>query len=258
MYKCIMECHVKKTDPQPTTPTTVSVDPLRNHRFYASTHNDSALNSLIDLLLDMQPGERLPSERELTQTLNVSRNTLRDRIGRLESMGALSRKERQGTFYTGVQAEQTSDVLILGLMFQQMTLESLISVRHALERQAAIEACTNATPESISELEAGVAAMENTEDGRELLEADAAFHRALFAASASPALLFFSQMLHSVLKGTLQYLTLEHDFQTMRRVHAHILEAVKSRDTGQVTEAIDAHFDWLHELRATEKAAQEA
>src|SRR5690606_12065864 len=124
--------------------------------------------SLIDLLLDMQPGEQLPSERELTQTLNVSRNTLRDRIGRLESMGALSRKERQGTFYTGVQAEQTSDVLILGLMFQQMTLESLISVRHALERQAAIEACSNATPESISELEAGVEAMRNTVDGREL------------------------------------------------------------------------------------------
>lgn len=246
------------SEPHHTAPTLTSVNPLKPHRFHAATLNDSALAALIDLLLEMEPGEQLPSERELTQSLNISRNTLRDRIGRLESMGALSRKERQGTFYTGVQAEQTSDVLILGLMFQQMTLESLISVRHALERQAAIEACTNATAETIAELEAGVDAMQHTVDGRELLEADDAFHRALFAASASPALLFFSQMLHAVLKGTLQHLTLEHDFTTMRRVHEHILDAVKARDANQVTEAIDAHFDWLHELRDGERAAREA
>ncbi|MGO3146647.1 MAG: FadR/GntR family transcriptional regulator [Leucobacter sp.] len=220
--------------------------------------NDQALGSLIEILRDMEPGEQLPSERELTQTLNVSRNTLRDRIGKLESMGALSRKQRQGTFYTGVQAEQTSDVLTLGLMFQQMTLESLISVRHALERQAAIEACMNASAQSLAELEASVEAMRQTVDGRKLLEADLAFHRALFKASASPALLFFSQMLHTVLQGTLRHLTLAQDFETMRSVHANILDAVKARDTTAVTDAIDAHFDWLHLLRETEQAARTA
>ena len=217
--------------------------------------NDQALGSLIEILRAMEPGEQLPSERELTQTLNVSRNTLRDRIGRLESMGALARKQRQGTFYTGVQAEQTSDVLTLGLMFQQMTLESLISVRHALERQAAIEACENASAESLAELEASVEAMRQTVDGRELFEADLAFHRALFVASASPALLFFSQMLHAVLQGTLRHLTLAQDFETMRSVHADILDAIMARDTAAVTDAIDAHFDWLHVLRTTEQAA---
>ncbi len=248
---------MKKSELQPTTGLLEPTTPFQSHRFYESTLNDAALNSLIDLLIDMQPGQQLPSERELTHILNVSRNTLRDRIGRLESMGALSRKERQGTFYTGVQAEQTSDVLILSLMFQQMTLESLISVRHALERQAAIEACVNATPESLAELDASIEVMRHTEDGKELLEADASFHRALFAASESPALLFFSRMLHSVLKGTLKHLTLEQDFETMRRVHTAIVDALKTRDPQAVTETIDAHFDWLRELRSIERAAQE-
>lgn len=223
--------------------------PLRNHPFSASLLDDSALGSLVDLLLGMQQGEQLPSERELTQKLNVSRNTLRDRIGRLESMGVLSRKERQGTFYTGVQAEQTSDVLILSLMLQQMTLESLVSVRHALERQAAIEACENADEGSFAALEKSVTAMHNTEDGRELLAADQSFHQSLFAASASPALIFFSQMLHSVLQGTLQHLTLEQDFETMRHVHRDVLDAVRARDVDAATVAIDAHFTWLHVLR---------
>ena len=224
-----------------------------NPGFRASLLSDTALESLIDLLLTMQPGEQLPSERELTQKLSLSRNTLRDRIGRLESMGALARKQRQGTFYTGVQAAQTSDVLILGLIFQQMTLESLISVRHALERQAAIEACTKATTASIASLQEAVDAMHLTQDGEGLLESDRAFHSALFAASESPALLFFSQMLHSVLQGTLKHLTLENDFTTMRRVHTDILIAVKNRQVREASDAIDAHFEWLHVLRASER-----
>lgn len=229
---------------------------LNGHRFSVSLLDDPALRSLVELLIELQPGERLPSERELTQSLNVSRNTLRDRIGRLESMGVLTRKHRQGTFYTGVQAEQTSGVLILSLMLQQMTFDSLISVRHALERQAAIEACANATDAGVAALEESVATMQQTEDGRELLAADRLFHQSLFRASASSALIFFSQMLHSVLQGTLRHLTLERDFETMRRVHADILRAVRARDADAATKAIDAHFEWLHALRARELAGE--
>lgn len=235
-----------------TTPTPPAISP-QNNAFAADLLNDSALSSLVDLLLTMQPGERLPSERELTQQLNVSRNTLRDRMGRLESMGALTRKERLGTYYTGVQPEQTGDVLILGMMFHQMTVESLVSVRHALERQAAIEACAVATEETLASLAGAVEAMHNTEDGRELLEADRAFHMALFAASASPALIFFSEMLASVLHGTLQHLTLEQDLKTMRVVHADVLHAVAARDVPEASSAIDAHFDWLDLLRERER-----
>ena len=226
---------------------------LKNHQFYASLLNDAALGALVGLLGEMTPGDRLPSERELTQQLHISRNTLRDRIGRLESMGILTRKERLGTFYTGMQAEQAGSVLILGLMFEQITFESLISMRHALERQAAIEACTSAVDADLADLRESIADMNHTEDGRELLAADVAFHQALFAASKSPALLFFSQMLSAVLQGTLRHLTLEQDFETMRTVHGAVLDAVEARDVDAVTRAIDAHFAWLHELRERER-----
>lgn len=228
---------------------------LKNHQFYASMLDDAALVALVGLLGEMSPGDRLPSERELTQQLNISRNTLRDRIGKLESMGILTRKERLGTFYSGMQAEQAGSGLVLGLMLEQITVESLISMRHALERQAAIEACANATEAHLAELRKSNEAMNRTEDGRELLAADMMFHQALFAASDSPALLFFSQMLSAVLHGTLRHLTLEQDFETMRTVHGAVLAAVEARDEGGATRAIDAHFAWLHELRERERLA---
>ena len=223
--------------------------------FAASLINDGALSSLVNLLLTMQPGQQLPSERDLTQQLGLSRNTLRDRIARLESMGALQRKERLGTFYTGVQPKQTGDVLVLSMMFHQMTLDSLISVRHALERQAAVEAAKTATEENLAALAASAAAMHSTTDGKARFDADIEFHRALFAASDSPALVFFSQALQPILQGTLQHLSLAQDFETMRAVHDSILHSVTAGDTHGATEAIDAHFAWLDVLRDRESAA---
>lgn len=229
-----------------------SLERLQHERFTDSLLNDPPLGKLVDLLLTLEPGQRLPSERELTQSLNISRNTLRDRMSRLESMGALTRLERQGTFYTGVQPEYTGDVLLLSMMLQQMSLESLISVRHALERQAAIEACVNVTPETLATLRSSLDRMHTTEDGQELLECDVDFHSALFAASDSPALIFFSEMLRTVLEGTLQHLTLERDFQTMRQVHSEVYAAVAEKDVVAASAAIDGHFDWLTVLRERE------
>lgn len=237
-----------------TTPVPLDSIPLNRGNFAASLINDGALSSLVNLLLTMEPGQQLPSERDLTQQLGLSRNTLRDRIARLESMGALQRKERQGTFYTGVQPRQIGDVLTLSMMFHQMTLDSLISVRHALERQAAVEAARTASEESLRELAASSAAMHATVDGKELFEADMEFHRALFAASDSPALVFFSEVLKPILQGTLRHLTLAQDFETMRVVHDDILHSVTAGDTHGATAAIDEHFAWLEVLRDRERA----
>lgn len=230
------------------------VDPTASSAtFAASLMNDPPLSSLVNLLLSMEPGQRLPSERDLTQQLGISRNTLRDRIGRLVSMGALERKERLGTYYTGVQPQQTGDVLMLSMMFHQMTLDSLISVRHALERQAAVEASSVASADTLEQLTASADAMHDTVDGKELFEADLEFHRALFAASASPALVFFSHALSPILRGTLRHLSLAQDFETMRAVHDDIAVAVRSRDAEAASRAIDAHFAWLELLRERER-----
>ena len=227
-------------------------DVVRDRSLGVRLLDDAALAALVELLLELSPGDRLPSERELTERLGISRNTLRDRIGRLESIGVLTRKQRQGTFYSGLQPEQAGNVLVLGLMLHEMTFESLISVRHALERQAALEACRNVTAEDFLRLTEAVEAMHRTKDGMVLLESDSAFHRALFAASGSPALQFFSQMLQTVLRGTLRHLTLAHDFERMREVHLDILNAVEAGDEHAASLAIDAHFAWLHELRDRE------
>ncbi|WP_072312706.1 FadR/GntR family transcriptional regulator [Agrococcus sp. Marseille-P2731] len=225
---------------------------VSEHHFVTQLLNDNAFSELLELFGDIEPGTRLPSERELAQQLGVSRTALRDRIGQLVSLGVLERREREGTFFSGIKPEAVSDVLVLAMLSEQMTIESLVSVRTALERQAAIDACATTDAEALEQLGVAVRRMHESDDGFELFEADNAFHRAIFAASGSQGLVFFSRMLHAVLRGTLQQVSLSNDRVVLRERHQAIYDAILARDVEAAVRAMDLHFDWLKELRAAE------
>ncbi len=57
-------------------------------------------------------GDRLPSERELSQELSVSRMTLRQALATLREQGLIDRQQGRGNFVTGPRIEQPVDVLI--------------------------------------------------------------------------------------------------------------------------------------------------
>jgi len=228
---------------------------ISQHRFLTSLLEDKALGELVALLMDKEPGQQIPSERELSETLGISRTALRDRISRLVSLGILQRREREGTFLTGIQPDSISDTLILSLMSSQLTIDSLISVRHALEHHAAMAACELRDEQALEDLANAVQRMRDSDDGRELFEADNDFHRALFRASGEVGLIFFSQMLHSVLRSTVRYIALEHDRGTLRKVHGDVLDAVLKQDRAAVAAAVDEHFAWLERLRANDVGA---
>lgn len=213
-----------------------------------SLFGDELMGRLMQQIVTMEPGDRLPSEREQALRLKVSRTALRDRIGRLESLGVLERRDRAGTFVIGLRPETVSEVLTLGLMGSKMSFDSLVPVRVALERQAAIEAARRVDHVNLAYMAVAVDRMEASDDSAELHAADMAFHRALFNASGSPGLVFFAQVLSSVLSSTMQHLALDQDRVRMRVLHRAIYEAVRAEDQRAVVKAIDEHFDWLDEL----------
>src|SRR5690625_5262286 len=132
----------QRMPPGGTTPRSVFPHAV-GERFTAAHFQDPILGNLVELISTKSPGQRLPSERELSERLGVSRTALRDRMGRLESFGVLERREREGAIYTGLQPEKMGEVLIMGQISSEIHVESLETVRHAMEREAAILAATH-------------------------------------------------------------------------------------------------------------------
>lgn len=209
----------------------------------ADFFDDQVTAALVDRVLGMEPGSRLPSERELGQELGVSRTALRDRLGHLEALGVLRRRVGAGTFVHGVDPEVLSQALTIGLLATDMTRSSLHSVRWALERQAARESALAGDPVAIAHLTVALGDMTATSDPAELHEADLRFHAALIHASGSPALIFVCEALATVLNRTVE-LRPASDHPRIIELHTAIHDAIAAADGEEAMRAVDAHFAW--------------
>jgi GntR family transcriptional repressor for pyruvate dehydrogenase complex len=70
------------------------------HKISAGKIADQIILQVENLILQgvLRPGERLPSERDLAETMDVSRPTLREALADLESRGLIVARPGGGTF----------------------------------------------------------------------------------------------------------------------------------------------------------------
>ncbi len=220
--------------------------------------DDELSTALAAIIRDLGIGGRLPSERELSERLGVSRTALRDRLALLEGLGAVRRQTGSGTYVAELRAETLALALSLGLGSAQLPLQSMESVRIALERQAAREACLQADPVLIAYMRRALDTMQGTENYAEMIAADRAFHQSLLRASGNPALVFFADVLSDTLARSLEdrserlsHRTLEGDVkQLLVDYHRPIYAAILEGDEQAAMAAVDQHFDVLTEVLA--------
>lgn len=215
---------------------------------HAADYTDDRVSmALVSLMSDLQPGTRLPGERELALQLGVSRTALRDRLQLLEGLGVLRRTAGSGTYVQALQPTGLALALNVAISASHLSLDSLHTVRIALERQAAAEAAKIRDPVLTAYLQKAVQTISAAPDDAAVDDADFAFHDTMLRAAGNPALSFFADALSGVLKRALRSRRAEmrrhvgeHD--VMVEVHQAIYEAVLSGDPAAAMAATDHHF----------------
>lgn len=147
----------------------------------------------------LEAGDRLPSERELSEDLQVSRGTIREAVQFLQALGLVEIRHGSGTFVrTG------ADGTALGEEWREWTIRhaarvhDLLEVRKGLESFAAELAATRAVEADMVPMEDALALMEEAielADVPALVQTDLAFHHALCAAAGNAALREFADAL---------------------------------------------------------------
>ena len=210
--------------------------------------DDNLLDRLLELVDEVGPDQRIPSERDLAERWGCSRTALRDRLRMLEAMGALERKGAGGTYTRVMKPQDVAVALRTGLHASALSSATAFqSVRVALEREAARLAATAGKPVPIAHVEEAVMRMEAATDPDELYAADLEFHKALFQASGDAALIFLSEAVgdliaQSVTERRARMRTLSSDAEVLRSLHRNILDALKSGSPGEAMNAMDEHF----------------
>lgn len=148
-------------------------------------------------------GSRIPTEPELVQRLGVARNTVREAVRALAHNGLLDIRQGSGTYVVA-----TSELAgVMQRRFAAVDQRDVIELRGALEATAAGLAADRRTDEDVRRLDALLARREeawSSGDRDAFVDADAAFHLAVVAASHNEVLAELYADLGAVIRDSLR------------------------------------------------------
>ncbi|MBG0850834.1 FadR family transcriptional regulator [Streptomyces spinoverrucosus] len=202
----------------------------------------------------LEPGARLPTERELAAQLGISRSSMREAIRALTVMGVLEARHGSGIYVTQLQAGDLLETFgVVADLSRGPRLVELLEVRRILESTATALAAARITPEQLAEVERHLVAMDATDDPEEVLAHDLAFHRAIAAAAGNETMAAILEGLSSrtfrarVRRGYQE----EAAIARTRREHTAIHRALAARDPEAARAAAATHVGEVEEwLRA--------
>jgi GntR family transcriptional repressor for pyruvate dehydrogenase complex len=191
------------------------------------------------ILKKLKPGDKLPSERELAESLRVSRSSIRDAIRGLELMGLV--EPRQGTVI---------NPFADALKRRQELVSELLDFRKMLEPPLAARAATHASAEEISEMEEILQRQEQKQrQGEAAIAEDTEFHYNVALASGNSVVLKVLDVLMDLLRDTRQRsLQVEGRAQKSLAGHRRILAAIKRHDAEAAKSAMRRHIEDVEEI----------
>ncbi len=199
----------------------------------------------------VKPGDRLPAERELADTMGVSRPTIREAVGRLVTLGFLEQHQGQGTFVRDVAGEPGRNPLQALVANAQDVARHLLEVRLGLECNAAVLAARRATEEDILQLESSLESIRRlTDAGHTAFREDVYFHMRIAYASKNPVQItlmkYFYDLLLQGIRENLEHLYRVPDNKRLiRSQHEGVFLAIRNRDTHAAFDAMRQHITFV-------------
>jgi len=202
------------------------------------------------ILKKLQPGDKLPSERELAETLQVSRSSIRDAIRSLELMGMVEPRQGVGTIVCEISAESVVNPLANALKRKEELINELLDFRKMLEPPLAARAATHASADEISEMEDILdRQQEKLRQGDNAIAEDSEFHYSIALASGNSVVLKVLDTLMDLLRDTRERnLQVEGRPEKSVAGHRRILSAIKRHDAEAAKAAMRRHIEDVEEM----------
>src|SRR5215469_13776581 len=107
------------------------------------------------------PGQRLPAEREMASTLNVSRGSLRQALKMLDIIGVVSQRVGDGTYLNNAAPAILAEPMEFLVLLHGISFEELMDARLIVEPELAARAAEHAKPEGVATLRESLRRMQS-------------------------------------------------------------------------------------------------
>ncbi|MEM8685751.1 MAG: FCD domain-containing protein [Pseudomonadota bacterium] len=227
--------------------------------------SDAVARQIEALILEgvLKPGDKLPPERELAKTLEVSRPSLRDALNELEQRRLLIARQGGGTYVADVMGSVFAEPIVPLFGKHEKATADYLEFRQQVEGIAASYAAQRATPADRTILEGIFGRMEaahDRQDAEEEARLDVEFHSAIVDAGHNIVLIQTLRSIYALLKAGVFHnrkLLYENPGARDRLLDQHraIYFAVLNGDAEAAKLAAEQHMTYVIAARDTAERA---
>ncbi|XXK31833.1 FadR/GntR family transcriptional regulator [Rhodobacteraceae bacterium nBUS_24] len=235
-------------------------------KIHAEKLSQAVVHQIEQLILRgiLNPGERLPAERDLAEQLAVSRPSLRTAISDLQDSGLLVSRAGAGIFVADVLGNAFSPALVRLFESHDEAVFDYIRFRRDLEGLAAERAAKYASDTDLRVIQTLYDKMEsahsksNSQDEARL---DAEFHLSIIEASHNVVMLHMMRSMYALLKKGVFYnrqMMFKHRVtrSNLLEQHSAINSALQARKASAARAAVEAHLDYVEQMLNEQKVTQ--
>ncbi|SDP22626.1 FadR/GntR family transcriptional regulator [Desulforhopalus singaporensis] len=202
---------------------------------------------------EFKPGQQILPERELAQSMAVSRTSVRNAINKLVIMGLLEHRQGQGTFVSSPENRE-GNPLAAAMATDEATFDDLLEVRLGLECNAAYLAAQRATESDVVAIRKSLEEMEEDLRSTDQIGSgpDTAFHMAVTFSTKNPVLIYlmrnFYDFLFVGIKKNLARMYLDRNaLEEVIEHHRKIFKAIEERKPRKAYEAMETHIKFVQD-----------
>lgn len=210
------------------------------------------ISSLKDLInfKNLEPGDKLPSERMLSEKFKVSRGNLRDALQTLEFYGLVKSIPQSGTFVADIGIIALNGMIDDILSLPVPSFKELVEARIFLELKAVKLAAIRRTTDDLIHLENALTAYsDKVIAGEDAVQEDLLFHLSIARASGNPTLnTFMLKITPEIINNFEQYHVCDKDTAFIGiKEHKDIIDAIRENDPDAAKDSMKKHFKALYQ-----------
>lgn len=218
--------------------------------------NQKVQNTIISKIRDLinyknlEPGDKLPSERMLSDKFEVSRSNVRDAIQKLEYYGLLKSIPQSGTFVANIGVIAMNGMIDDILRLEAPDFKSLVETRILLELKTVKLASLRRTDDDLKDMVDALGAYsEKVLNNEDAVQEDLLFHLAIARASKNSSMnTFMLTITPEIITNFAKYHVCDENQAFVGiQEHTDIYEAIKDKNPQLAKEKMKTHFKALYQ-----------
>ena len=198
------------------------------------------------MLRRYEPGERVPSERDLAERFQVSRGQIREALAYLEALRIIERRAKSGIYMAGEPASVEALALYaqLGVQISAEEIHQSVEMRRIHEIAAIRMASERATPENLARLREILAEEEAlVRDRQPIATCDRLFHSEIVKATQNGVFFRIINVFYTMTAQQRELYFRRPDRGRMSHAeHLEMLAAIERRDPAEAARLMEAHL----------------